>query len=117
MRRGIFDYGRDLLWPGHVNTVARAGNFHYVTFGSRGVPPFKIGIDGSILCRYQHPARFASPRRRRDNCIEIVGVVEHLRSCHESGLLSREVGCEVLMKLRGVEVSESVGSLFQETRL
>jgi hypothetical protein len=29
---------------------------------------------------------------------------EHLRSRHESGLLSRQIGRELLMKLRGVEV-------------
>jgi hypothetical protein len=60
------------------------------------------------FCRYQHPARFASPRRRGDDCFEIVSCVEHLRSRHESGLLHRQVGCEVLMKLRGIEVSETV---------
>src|SRR6266404_2247631 len=117
MRCSFFDHGDDLLWPGDVNGVARPRNFHHVTFGSRGVPPFKIGINGSILCGYQHPARFVSPRRRRDNCVEIVGQVEHLRSCHESGLLSRQVGCEVLMKLRRIEVSESVCRLLYSRRL
>jgi hypothetical protein len=48
---------------------------------------------------YQHPARFASPRRRGDDCIEIVSCDEHLRTRHKSGLLSWQVGCEVLMKL------------------
>src|SRR6185369_13370920 len=75
---------------------------------SLGIPPLQVGIDGSIFRRYQHPTRFASPRRCCDNSFEIVGGVEHLRSRHENGLLSRQVGCEILMKLRGVEVSETV---------
>ena len=85
-----------------------ARDFDLVALGSSGIPPFEVGIDGSVFCRDQHPARFASPRRRGDDCFEIVGQVEDLRSRHESGLLSRQVGGEVLMKLRGVEVSETV---------
>src|SRR5882724_6479876 len=79
-----------------------------MALGSLGIPPLQVGIDGSIFCRYQHPTRFASPRGSGDDCFEIVSCVEHLRSRHESGLLSRQVGGEVLMKLRGVEVSETV---------
>src|SRR5437868_12011125 len=88
-----------------------------MTLRSLGIPPFEVGVDGSVFCRDQHPARFASPRGRRDDCFEIVGQVEHLRARHESGLLSRQVGCEVLMKLRGVEVSETVCSLLYRSRL
>src|ERR1700682_4929183 len=85
--------------------------------GSCGIPAFEVGIDGSVFCRYQHPAWFASPRRRGDDRFESVSCVEHLRSRHESGLLSRQVGCEVLMKLRGVEVSETVCRLLDRRRL
>src|SRR5437899_8071868 len=85
--------------------------------GSCGIPPFEVWIDGSIFYRYQHPAWFASPRRRGDHCFEIVRRVEYLRSRHESGLLSRQVGCEVLMKLRGVKVSETVSRLLYRSRL
>src|SRR5216110_2689623 len=81
------------------------------------MPPFEVWIDGSIFYRYQHPAWFASPRRRGDHCFEIVRKVEHLRSRHESGLLSRQVGCEVLMKLRGVEISETLCRLLYRSRL
>src|SRR6476660_527159 len=88
-----------------------------MTLGSFGVPPFKVRIDGPVLCRYQHPAWFGSPRRCGDDRFEIVSGVEHLRARHESGLLSRQVGCEVLMKLRGVEISEAVCRLFYRTRL
>ena len=35
----------------------------------------------------------------------------------KSGLLSRQVGCEVLMKLRGVEVSETVCRFLYRSRL
>src|SRR6266481_1153731 len=97
--------------------MAGAWDFDRVALGSCGVPPFEIRVDGSVLCRDQHPARFTSPRRRGDDCFEIVGCVEHLRSRHESGLLSRQVSCEVLMKLRGVEVSETVCRLFYRSRL
>src|SRR6266853_1103749 len=76
--------------------------------GPCGIPAFEVGADGSVFCRYQHPAWFASPRRRGDDCLEIVSRVQYLRSRHESGLLSRQVGCEVLMKLCGVEISETI---------
>src|SRR5438876_2867128 len=85
--------------------------------GPCGIPAFEVGIDGSVFCRYQHPARSASPCRRGDDCFEIVSCVEHLRSRHESGLLSRQVGCEVLMKMRGVKVSETVSRLLYRSRL
>src|SRR6266516_4511159 len=88
-----------------------------MTLRSFGIPPFEVGVDGSVFCRYQHPAWFASPRSRGDDCFEIVSQVEHLRSRHESRLLGRQVGCEVLMKLRGVEVSETVCRLLYRGRL
>src|SRR6266550_1991042 len=88
-----------------------------MALGSFGIPPFEIGVDGSVFCRYQHPARFASPRGRGDDCFKIVGQVEHLRSRHESSLLRRQIGGEVLMKLRGVEVSETVCRLLYRRRL
>src|SRR6266851_1088549 len=85
--------------------------------GPCGIPAFEVGADGSVFCRYQHPAWFASPRSRGDDRFEIVSCVEHLRSRHESGLLSRQVGCKVLMKLRGVEVSETICRLLYRPRL
>src|ERR1700716_2249930 len=88
-----------------------------MTVGSFGIPPFEVWVDGPVFCRYQHPARFASPRRHGDDCFEIVSCVEHLRSCHESGLLRRQVGCEVLMKLRGVEIGETVCRFLYRSRL
>src|ERR1700745_3723485 len=88
-----------------------------MTLRSFGIPPFEVGIDGSVFCRYQHPARFTSPRSRGDNCFEIVSCVEDLRSCHESRLLGRQVGGEVFTKLRGVEVSETVCCLLYCSRL
>src|SRR5205807_3972318 len=88
-----------------------------MTLRSFGIPPFEVGVDGSVFCRYQHPAWFASPRCCRDYSFEIVSCVEHLRSRHERRLLSRQVGREVLMKLRGVEVSETVCRLLYRSRL
>jgi hypothetical protein len=69
------------------------------------------------FCRYQHPAWFASPPSRGDDRFEIHSCVEHLRSRHESDLLSWQVGCEVLMKLRRIEVSETVCRLLYRRRL
>jgi hypothetical protein len=34
--------------------------------------------------------------------LKLSGEVEYLRARHETGLLRRQVGCEVLMKLRGI---------------
>src|SRR5437660_3468002 len=85
--------------------------------GSCGIPAFEVGVDGSICCGYQRPARFASPCSRGDDCLKIVGEVEHLGARHQSGLLRREVGCEVLMKLRWIEVGETVGGLLYRTGL
>src|SRR5580658_10983549 len=85
--------------------------------GPCGIPPLEVRVDGSVCSSYQHPARFASPRRRGDDSFEIVSCVEHLRSRHESGLLSWQVGREVLMKLRGVEVSETVCRRLHRTGL
>src|SRR6266567_8133382 len=96
--------------------MTSACDFDLVTLRSFGIPPFEVGVNGSVFCRYQHPAWFASPRRRGDDRFEIVSCVEHLRSRHESGLLSRQVGCEVLMKLRGVEVGEAVWRLLYRSR-
>src|SRR6266851_5629994 len=117
VRCSFFDQSCNLLRPGGVDRVAGAWDFDLVAVGSCGIPPFQVRFDGSICCRYQHPARFASPRSRGDDCFEIVSFVQHLRPRHESGLLRRQVGCEVLMKLRGVEVSETVCRLFYRTRL
>src|SRR5262245_14101222 len=116
-RRSFFDQRCNFLRPGYVDRVTGAWDFDLAALGSCSIPPFEVGVDGSVLCRYQHPARFTSPRRRGDDGFEIVSRSEHLRSRHESRLLSRQVGCEVLMKLRRVEVSETVCCLLYRSRL
>jgi hypothetical protein len=88
-----------------------------VAIGSGGIPPLQVRVDGSVASGYQHPAWFASPRSLGNDGFEIVGHVEHLRPRHESSLLSRQVGGEVLRKLRGVEVSETVCRLLYRSRL
>src|SRR5258708_28612281 len=100
-----------------VDRVAGARNFDLMAVGSRGVPAFEVGVDGSVRPGYHHPAWFVSPRSRGDDRFEIVRKVEYLRSRHETGLLGRQVSCEVLMKLRGVEVRETVRCLLYCTRL
>jgi len=52
-----------------------------------------------------------------DGCLEIVSQVQYLRTRHESGLFGRQVGCEVLLKMRGIEVGEAVGGLLYRARL
>ena len=94
-----------------------SGDFDLMAVGSSGVPALELGVDGSIRCGYQRPARLASPGSRGDDCFEIVSEVEHLRLSHKSGLLRGEVSCEVHMKLRWIEVRETVGSLLYRTRL
>src|SRR5208282_2256078 len=94
-----------------------ARNFDFVAVSSRGIPPFEIGVNGSVASGYQHPAWLTSPRSSGDYCFEIVRFVQHLRPRHERGLLCRQVGCEVLMKLRGIEVSEIVCCLLYRVRL
>jgi hypothetical protein len=44
--------------------MAGACDFGSMALGSCGVPPFEIGVKGSVGSRYQHPAWFASPRSR-----------------------------------------------------
>src|SRR5713226_5194841 len=116
VRRSLFDESCNFLRPGDVYRVAGACDLDLVAVGSGGVPTFEVGVDGPVCSRYQHPAGFAFPCSRGDNCFEVVGEIGHLRSRHESGLLRGEVGCEVLMKLRGVEVSETVCRLLDRAR-
>jgi hypothetical protein len=68
----LFDQSCNLLWPGYVDRVTGAGDFDLVAVGSCGIPPFEIGIDGSVCCGYRHPVGFASPRSRGDHGFEIV---------------------------------------------
>src|ERR1700678_3019169 len=85
--------------------------------GPCGIPPFEVRVDGSVCSSYQHPARFGSPRSRGDDGFEIVSRVEYLRSRHEGGLLCRKVGCEILMELRRVEISETICRFLYRSRL
>src|SRR5439155_3683147 len=117
VRCSFFDQSGNLLRPGDVDRVASARDFDLVAVGSCGIPPLKVRVDSSVFCCYQHPAWLASPRSRGDNRFEIVSCVEHLRSRHESRLLRRQVRCEILMKLRGVEVSETICRLLYRIRL
>src|SRR6266513_3542197 len=116
VRGRFFDQSCDFVRPRDVNSVTGARDFDLMALGSLGIPPFEVRVDGSVFCRYQHPTRFASPRRCRDYSFEILSCIEHLRSRHASGLLGRQVGCEVLMELRGVEISETVCRLLYRSR-
>src|SRR5271155_4783175 len=93
------NYSGNFLGMRGIDCVTGACDFDCVAMRSRGVPSFKVRVDGSVFFRDQHPAWFASPRGRGDDGLEVVRAVEHLRSCHESGLLRRKIGCKVLMKL------------------
>jgi hypothetical protein len=48
VRCGLLDQSCNLFWPGYVDRVTGAGNFDLVAVGSCGIPPLKIGIDGSV---------------------------------------------------------------------
>jgi hypothetical protein len=87
--------------------MAGARDFDRVALGSRGIPAFKVGIDCSVTSGNQHPTWLGSPRGRCDDGFEVVGEIEDLRTRHESCLVSRQVGCEVLVKLGRIEVSEN----------
>jgi hypothetical protein len=97
--------------------MARACDFDHVAMSSLGVPPFKVGVDGSVFFRYDHPTWFASPRSRGYDCFEIASCVEYLRSRHEVGLLNRKIRCKLLMKLRGIKIRETIRRLLYRTRL
>src|ERR1700730_4876161 len=117
LRCGLFDQSCNLFRSGNVDGVTGSGDFDLMAVGSRGIPAFEVGVDGSICCGYQRPARLASPGGRGDDCFEIVSEVEHLGLSHKSGLLRRQVSCEVHVKLRWIEVRETVGGLLYRTRL
>src|SRR5882762_4496391 len=117
MRCRFFDQSCNLFRSGNVDGVTGSGDFDFMAVGSRSIPALEVGVDGSICCSYQRPARLASPRSRGDDCFEIVSEVEYLRARHKSGLLSRQVSGEVLMKLRWIEVRETVGGLLYRARL
>src|SRR6267142_4739247 len=117
LRCSFFDQSCNLLWPGDVDRVAGARDFHLVTVGSCRVPAFEVGVDSSICACHQYPAWFGSPRSRGDNSFEVVGEIGHLRPRHESSLLRGKVGRKVFMKLRVVEVRETVCGLLDRARL
>src|SRR6267142_223650 len=117
MRCRFFDQSCNLFRSGNVDGVTGSGDFDFMAVGSCGIPAFEVGADGSICCGYQRPARLASPRSRGDDCSEIVSEVEHLGLSHQSGLLRRQVSREVHMKLRWIEVRETVGGLLYRPRL
>src|SRR5437764_11798236 len=117
VRCSFFDKSCDFLRPGNIDRVTGAGDFDRLAVGSCGIPPFEIGIDSSVFCCDQHRTRFAFPRRCGDDCFEVVSCVEYLRSRHESGLLRRQIGGKVLVKLRWIEVSETVWRLLYRCRL
>src|SRR5580658_8100840 len=79
-----------------------------MTLGPLGIPPFQVRVDGSIASRHYHPAWFGSPGSRGDRRCEIVCKVEYLRARHECGLVGGKVSCEQFMKLRRVDIGETV---------
>jgi hypothetical protein len=107
LRRGL-DQGRHLFWPGRIHRVTGALNFDLVAVCACRIPPFEIGVDGSVSCRYCHPTRFASPCSCRDDRFEIAVGDQHLRVGRESGFFFGSIGCEVFAELRRVELIKAV---------
>src|ERR1700683_2466111 len=97
--------------------MACACHFNFVAVSSCGIPAVEVWVDGSVASGYQRPAWLAPPRGGGDDGLETVGCVHHLRSRHESGLLSGHVSREVFMKLRRVKVGEAVCGLLDHSRL
>ena len=75
VRGGFFDQGCDFLWMRNVNAVTSTGDFDLVAVGPCGLPTFEVGVNGSIVSGYQHPARFAFPLSGGDDGFEIVGFI------------------------------------------
>jgi len=96
--------------------VAGAGYFDYVAVGAGGVPTFEVWVDGPVVSGDDHPGWFGSPGGVGDGCFEVVGEVEDLRSRHEFSLVRGNVSCEILMKLCGVEIGETVCGLLDHCR-
>jgi hypothetical protein len=91
--------------------VAGTGNFDFVAVRASGVPAFEIGIDGAVCSGDQHPAGFTFPCSGGDDGFEIIAEVEDLGSRHEIGLRGGQVGREIFMKVRRIDVSETIGRL------
>ena len=113
----LLDHGCDFFGVRCIDGVTCTSDFGRVAVRTHSVPALQVGIDGSVCSGDDHPTWSTSPRRSGDHCFEIVRCVDYLRSRHESGLLRRQIGCKVLMKLRGVEVSETVCRLLYRARL
>src|SRR5262245_35430023 len=47
----FFNQRGNLLRPGDVDRVAGACDFDLAAFRSCGIPAFKVGVDGSVVCR------------------------------------------------------------------
>src|SRR5882762_148187 len=78
VRCSFLDQSCNFFRPRSIDRVTGTRDFDLVTVGPCGIPAFELRVDGSVCCRYQHPTRFASPRRRGDDGFEIVSCVEHL---------------------------------------
>jgi len=67
VRRSLSITAATFFGLGHVNRVAGVCDFDRVAVGSLGIPPFEVGVDGSVSSRCQHPDWFASTRSRGDD--------------------------------------------------
>jgi hypothetical protein len=52
VRCSFFNQSRNFLRPGDVDRVTRSFYFNLVAFGSFGVPPFEVRVNGSVFSRY-----------------------------------------------------------------
>src|SRR5271156_1419214 len=81
-----------------------------------GIPTFQVRVDGSIASRHYHPARLGPPGRRSDRRSEIVPEVEYLRARHEFVPVGGKISREQFMKLRRVDIGETVRCVLYSTR-
>src|SRR5258705_2781227 len=97
--------------------MARAFEFFCVAVSARVVPPLEIGINYLVRRRDNRPARLGLPRSSGQRRSEDLGCCQYLRPRFEFGLLARQVGGEVLVEVRGVEVGEAVVRLLYRSFL
>src|SRR5690348_18398446 len=85
--RSLLDHSRDFLWMRLIHCMARAFDFERITMGARVVPALEIRVDDFITSGDHAPARLRLPRGSTERGAEHLDCSEHLRACHEFGLL------------------------------
>src|ERR1700735_31179 len=105
---GFLNQCRHFFWTRLVDRVAGTLDFDHMALGACGVPAFEVRVDGSVLCRYGHPAWLSPPCCCGDGCVEIRGRDQYLGVRSESGFIGGQIGRKILAILCGIKVVETV---------